>query len=99
MNISDKSFSKKKIKIKKFNLNRNHRKKSINSIDSRMSTIYPSTTYDKFLIKSNKNINKKKIPILSKSKSTFDFNKINPDKEGTQIVYDMIKQMSAVFHM
>ena len=92
MNISDKSFSKKKIKIKKFNLNRNHRKKSINSIDSRMSTIYPSTTYDKFLIKSNKNINKKKIPILSKSKSTFDFNKINPDKEGTQIVYDMIKQ-------
>ena len=92
MNISDKSFSKKKIKIKKFNLNRNHRKKSINSIDSRMSTIYPSTTYHKYFNKANKNINKKKSQFLSKSSSTFDFNKINSEKEDTQIVYDTIKQ-------
>ena len=92
MNMSDKSDSIKKIKIKKFNLNKNHRKKSINSIDSRMSTIYPSTTYHKFFNKANKNINKKKSQFLSKSSSTFDFNKINSEKEDTQIVYDTIKQ-------
>ena len=92
MNMSDKSDSIKKIKIKKFNLNKNHRKKSINSIDSRMSTIYPSTTYNKFFNKANKNINKKKSQFLSKSNSTFDFNKINSEKEDTQIVYDTIKQ-------
>ena len=92
MNMSDKSDSIKKIKIKKFNLNKNHRKKSINSIDSRMSTIYPSTTYHKYFNKANKNINKKKSQFLSKSSSTFDFNKINSEKEDTQIVYDTIKQ-------
>ena len=92
MNMSDKSDSIKKIKIKKFNLNKNHRKKSINSIDSRMSTIYPSATYHKFFNKANKNINKKKSQFLSKSSSTFDFNKINSEKEDTQIVYDTIKQ-------
>ena len=92
MNMSDKSDSIKKIKIKKFNLNKNHRKKNINSINSRMSTIYPSTTYHKFFNKANKNINKKKSQFLSKSSSTFDFNKINSEKEDTQIVYDTIKQ-------
>ena len=92
MNMSDKSDSIKKIKIKKFNLNKNHRKKSINSIDSRMSTIYPSIIYHKFFNKANKNINKKKSQFLSKSSSTFDFNKINSEKEDTQIVYDTIKQ-------
>ena len=92
MNKSDKSNSKKNIKLKKFNLNKNHRKKSMYSIDSRMSTIYPSTTYEKFLNKTNKNISKNKTHILSKSRTTFDFNKINSDKEETQIVYDTIKQ-------
>ena len=63
----------------------------INKNDSRISTIYPSTSYDKFHIKTNKNIHNKRFSILSKSKSAFDFNKKNSEKEDVEMMYDTLK--------
>ena len=92
MNVSDKSDSTKKVRIKKVNLNENQRKKSSKSIDSGMSTKYPSSTYHKFINRTSKNTNRTRYQILSKSKSISDFNKINKEKDDTEIVYDTIKQ-------
>ena len=94
-NMSDKSDTIKNlklmIKIKKLNMNKIPRRKSTTSIDSRISTIYPSTSYDKFHIKTNKNIHNKRFSILSKSKSAFDFNNKNSEKEDVEMMYDTLK--------
>ena len=91
-NVSDKSDSIKKVRIKKIYLNKNQREKSSKSIDSRMSTKYPSSTYDKFINRTNKNVNPKRYQILSKAKSISDFNKIKKEKDDTEIVYDTLKR-------
>ena len=78
LNISDYSSIDKTnlIKIKKLFLNKKNsikRTQSINTIDSKMSTLYPNTSYDKFFPNGKPNTNQfkriKKVKILSQSNS------------------------------
>ena len=78
LNISDYSSIDKTnlIKIKKLFLNKKNsikRTQSINTIDSKMSTLYPNTSYDKFFPNGKPNTNQfkriKQVKILSQSNS------------------------------
>ena len=75
------------IKLKKIYLNRKNSQKSLNTIDSRMSTIYPSTTYGKFFPRRKLDTKPKTLKFISRSKSIIS-SKSNNEAEK---VYDKIR--------
>ena len=92
LNKSDYNSMDKKdlVKIKKVYLNRNNSQKSLNSntIDSRMSTIYPNTSYDKFFNKRKTNEKPKTLKMISRSKSL-----LSPKIDELENVYEKVKSL------
>lgn len=91
-NISDYSTMNKKelIKIKKVFLNKSYTKKITKTIDSRISTLYPNTSYDKFFIKKNSNTHPIKLQKIYKSKSVpniFD----NKKEKEVEFIYETLR--------
>ena len=92
LNKSDYNSMDKKdlVKIKKVYLNRNNSQKSLNSntIDSRMSTIYPNTSYDKFFNKRKTNEKPKTLKMISRSKSL-----LSSKTDELENVYEKVKSL------
>ena len=91
-NVSDYGTMNKKelIKIKKVFLNKSCSKKITKTIDSKMSTLYPNTSYDKFFPKKNTNINPIKLQKIYKSKSVpniFD----NKKEKEVEYIYETLR--------
>ena len=75
------------IKLKKIYLNRKSSQKSLNTIDSRTSTIYPSTTYGKFFPKRKLDTKPKTLKFISKSKSILS----SKSTDEAEKVYEKIR--------
>ena len=91
-NVSDHSMMNEKelIKIKKIILNKKDTQKNIKTIDSRMSTLYPNTSYNKYFHKKNTNIKPIKIQKLLKTTSVpniFD----NKKEKEVELIYETLR--------